>query len=407
MLNVSSDCIPMSKDADVIVIGAGPAGLSAAKILSEANVDFLLLSKEDTPCENKPCGGFVPVKALHEFNLGQFDGSYPISTIRMKFPGLEMKQVDFDEIVGVNATRKDLGQAQLGKIGKREQIRLRTKVNHVHIGEEGCTLSYTHDNEKGSATSNVVIDASGANPVSLRFLDFRNRIPNSQMGYAVQYQMISPPGAETLPGLVDFYYGGEYSPGGYAWSFTRSDSAAVGTGGIISRVRQSETRVADYLHKLVSEVEPARSLLEGMTVEKVEAALMPLAGIMRPSFTQRLLLAGDAAGHCSPITGEGIHYSMIAGKMAAETVMGAIQSNDFSSKRLSEYESKWLNAFGSDLKWGLWLQRRFLNGESGSLGSGFLNSEKSRRIIAEMLLGMRSVKGAILRAIPGYLRSRL
>jgi flavin-dependent dehydrogenase len=98
---------------------------------------------------------------------------------------------------------------------------------------------------------------------------------------------------------------------------------------------------------------------------------------------------------------------MKAGKLAAETVVRAIQRDNFSEKGLSEYERKWVKAFGSDLKWGLWLQKRFLDGGSGSLGSGFLGSEKSRRIIAEMLLGMRPVKNAIIRAIPGYLKSKI
>ncbi len=397
----------MSEDVDVVVIGAGPAGLSAAKTFADADIDFLLLAKEKVPCESKPCGGFVPINALEEFELGIFNESYPVKTIRMKFPGIDMTQVDFDEIVGVNATRKDLGKAQLRKISKRERIQLGVKVTNVHIDEKICTLGYTRDDERSSIKANVVIDASGVNPVSLKSLNVRDRIPNSQMGYAVQYQMISLPGAGELPGLVDFYYGGDYSSGGYAWTFTRRNSAAVGTGGIVSRVRQSEKRVTDYLDKLVSEAEPARSLLEGMKVERVEAALMPLAGIVKPSYGHRILLAGDAAGHCSPITGEGIHYSMIAGRLAAETTLKAIQQNDFTKKILSEYERNWIGRFGSDLKWGLWLQKRFLDAGSGSLGAGFLDSVKSQRIIAEMLLGKRSVKSAILRALPGYLKSRI
>jgi hypothetical protein len=62
---------------------------------------------------------------------------------------------------------------------------------------------------------------------------------------------------------------------------------------------------------------------------------------------------------------------------------------------------------GSDLKWGLFLQKRFMETGSAGLGSKFLESEKSCRIIAEMLVGKRSVKSAILTAIPGYLLSKI
>ncbi|MFW9769798.1 MAG: hypothetical protein ACFFEM_13330, partial [Candidatus Thorarchaeota archaeon] len=80
---------------------------------------------------------------------------------------------------------------------------------------------------------------------------------------------------------------------------------------------------------------------------------------------------------------------------------------DFSTKTLSGYEKEWTKAFGSDLKWGLWLQKRFLESGSSSMGSTFLNSEKSSRVIAEMLAGLRGVRSAILAAAPGYLISKI
>jgi flavin-dependent dehydrogenase len=227
------------------------------------------------------------------------------------------------------------------------------------------------------------------------------------MGYGVQYQMRLPKDSEPLEGTNDFLYGSEYSPRGYAWLFPRGREVAVGTGGLISRVRESKKRAVEFLDFLMNQVEPISTMLEDAVIVRREAALMPLAGIVVPSYSDRVMLAGDAAGHCSPITGEGIHYSMIAGKLAAMTAIESIAKADTTSKALAVYESRWRNAFGSDLKWGHWLQRRFLEGGSGSLGPKLLGSEKSRRIIAEMLLGVRSVRSAIVRMIPGYVLSRI
>ena len=98
---------------------------------------------------------------------------------------------------------------------------------------------------------------------------------------------------------------------------------------------------------------------------------------------------------------------MLGGQKAAEVAAKCVQKNDFSEKELGQYERLWTKSFGSDLKWGLWLQKRFLESGSSSMGSTFLNSEKSTRVIAEMLAGQRSVRSAILAAAPGYLVSKL
>lgn len=397
----------MTVDTSVLIIGAGPAGLTAAKRLTELDVEYTLITREDRPGAYKACGGYIPARALEEFELSEILGAQYVKAIRMKFPGLEMKRVDFDEPVGVNVSREDLGVALLKRIGcEAERIWLNTECGQIESLGDLCKVRYTKENEVGSLSTKLVIDASGVNPVTLRFTPIRARPTNSQMGYAVQYQLkIKHP----LEIVNDFYYGSEFSPRGYAWSFSRGNEVAIGTGGLVNKVRENDKRTLSYLDELVSDTEPISSDLRntGYEIVRKEAALMPLAGIVTPSYGKRVILAGDAACHCSPITGEGIHYSMLGGQKAAEVAAKCVQKNDFSEKELGQYERLWTKSFGSDLKWGLWLQKRFLESGSSSMGSTFLNSEKSTRVIAEMLAGQRSVRSAILAAAPGYLVSKL
>jgi flavin-dependent dehydrogenase len=325
----------------------------------------------------------------------------------MKFPNLELKEVRFEDSVGVNVSRENLGRELLDKVAPNVgEIWLDTECNWIESRKDSCTIRYTKKNVSGSLSCKILIDASGANPASLRSSIVRERPPNDLLGYAVQYQMMC---RESLPGTNDFFYGSEFSPRGYAWNFPRERETVVGTGGLVNKVRESSRKAFDYLDHLVNAVEPISNELEsvGAEITKKEAALMPLAGIVRPSYGNRILLAGDAACHCSPISGEGIHYSMTGGLKAAETVARCIKSGDFSNSALSHYEREWTKAFGSDLKWGLWLQKRFLESGSNSMGSTFLNSEKSSRVIAEMLAGVRTVRSAILAAAPGYLLSKI
>ncbi|MHA2210198.1 MAG: geranylgeranyl reductase family protein [Candidatus Thorarchaeota archaeon] len=397
----------MGYDTDVLIIGAGPAGLSAAKSLTQLDVPFILIHRERSPCEKKACGGFIPQRALERFEMEEFAGAYPVDAVRMRFPGTESEVVEFKEKVGVNATRYDIGRAHLSLIGRSESIWPETEATRADVTHDECHTKIVRNDEIDTISSKMLIDASGANPVTQRFMSIRDRIPNELMGYAVQYQMKLGSDSDVLRGVNDFIYGSEFSPGGYAWSFPRGREVAVGTGGLIDRVRKNEKRVEEFLEHLLKTVEPLKSELGNATVDKRESALMPLAGIVQPSFAHRIILAGDAAGHCSPITGEGIFYSMIAGELAAITSNKAIEKNDFSANELGRYEKRWTKMFGSDLKWGSWLQKRFLKEGSKSMGSAFLSSEKSQRVIAEMLLGMRSVRRAILRAAPGYARSKI
>ncbi len=397
----------MTVDTDVVIIGAGPAGLTAARRLSELDIEYTLVSREDKPGAYKACGGYVPARALEEFRLKDIPGTYPVSSIRMKFPGTEMKRVDFDEAVGVNVSRVNLGQGLLDAIDRDVgEIWLDTECGHIMSTKDHSVVQYNKENGSGLLSTNLIIDASGANPVSLRFNPVRNRPMNSQIGYGVQYQVKTKGPLEIVN---DFYYGSEFSPRGYAWNFPRGNETVLGTGGIVETVRETEKRTIAYLDNLVENTDPTTTELidAGFEVVKREAALMPLAGIVSPSYGKRIMLAGDAACHCSPITGEGIHYSMIGGQKAAETAAECIRKRDFSDDALSRYEKSWTKSFGSDLKWGLWLQKRFLESGSSSMGSTFLSSEKSARVVAEMLAGVRSVRSAILAAAPGYLVSKL
>ena len=392
----------------VVVIGAGPAGLSAAKCLNHEDIDSVLLARESSPGESKACGGFVPTRCFEEFGFRDFAGCHPIKGVRMKLPGQGAYVVELDGIVGYNASRENLGIALREWAGQGScNIRMDTDVGSVKRNHTGCTVTCHHGQEDYVLTCDMVIDASGASPVTSKAELVRPRLLDDRMGYAVQYQMVLPPSSGYQEHVNTFLYGSEYSPGGYAWVFPRSVEVVVGTGGFVSRTKEKPGELYAYLDHIMTTVEPFDRMFVGAQLAKREAALLPLAGVLRPSYTDRVLLAGDAAGHCSPITGEGIYYSMLGGREAGTIAAKAMRRNDFSAAVLAEYEARWVRAIASDLKWGLWLQKRFTKPGSGVSKSGFLSSEKSRRIVAEMLVGRKSVRQAILSVAPGYLRSRV
>ncbi len=398
----------MQTDTDVIIIGAGPAGLTAARKLSEHAIDYLLLSRESTPGKDKPCGGYLPLRAFTDLQIRPFNGCHPVRAVRMKFSGREVVQVDFDKAAGYNVARDSLGGHLLKLIDNHSKhVQMKSLVTAISIGGDGCTVTVRDNEGVRDLHSELVIDCSGTTPVSIKTSLVRERLSPTAMGYANQFYYEREASQESFEPVNEFYYGPEFSPHGYAWIFPRGHVAVVGTGGLASEVRRSEKRLTDYLNHLVNDTEPARTELAGATLVRRDAGLMPLAGIVRPSYSERIMLAGDAAAHCSPITGEGIHYSAIAGRLAAETAIEAVEDQDFSKKRLRSYEQAWTRAIGSDLRWGLWLQKRLMHGGSSEIGGSLLASKKTTRVIAEMILGNRSVRSAILAVAPSYLKSKL
>jgi digeranylgeranylglycerophospholipid reductase len=395
-------------DTPVVIIGAGPAGLTAARVLTELDIDYILLSREKVPGENKACAGFIPSSALRDFDISTLPGAHPVTTVRMKFPRQDMKTVEFGAKVGVNVSRADLGMTMLKYVGAGSgEIRLQTEVGRVSVKQSGCEITLHKQGQSEKLTSEIVIDTSGVNPVSLKTVQLRERLPDHLMGYTAQYQMRRPSSMGSLDGVNDFYYGSDFSPSGYAWVFPRGHDIAVGTGGLLMFFKEEKKSMFDYLDHLISHDDSARVALENAEVVKRESALVPLAGIVQPSFTDRLMLAGDAAAHCCPITGEGIHYSMIGGKKAAQTAAQAVRKRDYSAVALSKYEKDWIKAIGSNLKWGLWLQQRMVGSGSGGLGSSLMGSDRSCKIIAEMLVGVRSVRATLLAAAPTYMAKKL
>ncbi|TFH06467.1 MAG: NAD(P)/FAD-dependent oxidoreductase [Candidatus Thorarchaeota archaeon] len=404
----------MSTDTEVIIIGAGPAGISSAIKLEEIGVDYLLFDRDLKPSEEKPCAGFIPISTINRLSIPTVSDQHMIDEVRLQFSGKELSTVKFDQPLGVNVSRGALGQTMLSMTSSTDNHHLGTKITKVETNDELCRVTSRENDKESSFTAKIIIDASGANPVSQRFIPLRPRISNSGMGYGLQYHIELE---EELSNSNTFLYGSQYSPSGYTWIFPRGKTAVFGTGGLVKRVRENKRKTHEYLDKILREVEPFCSELSNGTIVKKDSALMPLCGIVTPSYGKRIMLAGDAAGHCSPISGEGIHYSMVGGLIAAQVAASCVLKKDFSDKILATYEKKWIKEIGSDLKWGHWLQTRLMkpgskstdksSGTSGWSSSGFIDSEKSLRIIAGMLMGEKSVRSSILSIAPGYLKSKI
>jgi digeranylgeranylglycerophospholipid reductase len=319
---------------DIIVVGGGPAGVSAAKAAAMNGGEVLLLEKYPTIMANKPCGEAVSKETL------QTAGVKPTSRIVLHEAYALVYSPSMIEVkipqIGYNINKSFFIQeiaAQAAEYGA--DIHVREEVTGVKREDSKVIVKTNRETYEAK----VVIGADGYNSTVARSLNITERpepIPT------VQYIMANC--RLKYPDAVRFYLGNKVAPGGYAWIFPRSERLAeVGIG-----VRGGVAK--DYLDAFVARFSDE---LGSARILDYRGAPVPIGGAISESVFDNVMLVGDAAGHVIPLTGAGIHSSVAAGLAAGKVAAQAVAEGDTSRQRLSEfyklYEG-WLTRIKKSLK---------------------------------------------------------
>jgi geranylgeranyl reductase family protein len=399
----------------VTVVGAGPGGLSSAEVLARNGVDVIVLDKDVNPGEKKPCGGMLRIDGASLLSIPWKLASRKITGMRAVLPSHQVGEVDYGRVISLNMDRGVLARYLMNRV-KKFGGHVDTGTNVVDLTQSTSSNGSkqyelrckTVDGETSKLKTDMLIAADGINSLVTRKTRVHDSLRPDQIGQCVQYQIeLNNSVIERRIGdRNEVYYGHDVSPFGYAWIFPKDNLVTVGVGALLSTVRTSLKKYLDYF---VGRHPIARDRLEGGKIVKFEAATCPLSGLISPTYDDSLLVAGDAAGQCSAISGEGMYYSMVAGKLAAETCLREIEDSDLSSKHLRKYESAWRKTIGSDLKWGKWLQRIALSSGflSSSLRKPNAGSSRLNRRIIDILGGIRPYRESLLKAIPEFIASKM
>ena len=325
---------------DLIVVGAGPAGASAARTAAKLGLRTLLLEKEHLP-RNKLCGGGVTPKVLKllDFNLPveliecapratriHVGGNcYPFETDRTLV--YMTSRSTFDKFL----TEKGVEAGAEFKDGEPVNC-IKRKSSHVDV-----------ETTIGTYQSRMLIGADGIAGPTAGNMRLYDRWKPHQVDYAIESEV--PVGEKAVqdfigaPGYFDIYFG--VSEAGYGWVFPKADHLTVGVGCRLSRLRDARELFYDFVKQIPE--------LTGYEIPKPQAHLIPLGGAAHvPSVTDRVLLAGDSAGFVDPLLGEGIHFAMWGGQMAAQIAAEACHQEMFDGDFLNAYEKRCRAAFGID-----------------------------------------------------------
>jgi geranylgeranyl reductase len=306
---------------DVVVVGGGPSGATAAADLARAGRKVALL---DRAGRIKPCGGAIPPRLIADFDIPDAQIVARITSARMVSP--TARHVDIPIEGGfIGMVDREHFDAYLRDRAVAAGATLVTGA-FTSIERDGGTRVAYRDKASGAPCAlptSLVIGADGA-----RSNVARGEVPGGDtIPYVIAYHEIiaSPPAGAYDPHRCDVIYDGAISPDFYGWIFPHGAQASVGMGTGVDGVDLKAATTA---------LRRASGLADCRTIRK-EGAPIPLRPLDRWDNGRDVLLAGDAAGVVAPSSGEGIYYAMVGGRLAAEAASACLASGRAADLRLA------------------------------------------------------------------------
>ncbi|MGJ7506174.1 geranylgeranyl diphosphate reductase [Variovorax sp. GT1P44] len=325
---------------DVVVIGGGPAGATAARDLAARGRSVLLL---DRAGRAKPCGGAIPPRLVKDFAIPEELIVARARCARMVAPSDKRVDIPIDDgFVGmVDRERFDewlrqraAGSGAVRRSGSFERLsRDADGVAVVHYlarsgGRHGAP-------EAACVRARSIIGADGA-----RSRVAAQAIPGGKATrYVFAYHEILKAPASKPPGYdasrCDVYYQGAVSPDFYGWIFPHGDTLSVGTG---------SADKGFSLRSAVGSLRAKAGIADCETLRR-EGAPLPMKPLRRWDNGRDVVLAGDAAGVVAPASGEGIYYAMVGGVLAADAVEQLLQGGH--ARCLKRVRKRFMAAHGT------------------------------------------------------------
>ena len=339
---------------DVIVVGGGPAGSSAAFQAAKKGIKVALLEKENSIAETVRTSGVTWIKNIKEFGIPN-DCFNPIKNYSFCSPNNEVTISDTvaqAAVLDVRRTYRWLAQQAKG-VGA--DIFVKTNVKDVIKNPNGDIIGVIATSQEGNTKffGKVIIDASGFSSIVSRCMGFVTQWSRFGVGaeYEVKAENVDP---ETWWLMV----GEKYSPAGYAWIFPLSKEVVrigVGVGKPDSDIDPSER-----LKELIDSKEGPIQNLGKITPIEFHYGLIPNEGLTRKTVYNNLILVGDTAGQANPLVLEGIRYAIRFGRVAGEVCSKAIKAGDTSKQALVQYEINWKKEIESKIKSARKVQDRWI-----------------------------------------------
>ncbi len=340
---------------DIVIVGAGPGGSTAAQVAAQAGLSVLLLEKRQEIGSPVRCAEGVGHEQLAQFiepdqkwiaaEINQLEittrANGAAQTLRAGGGrGYILERRVFDRVLAERATTAGA------------EVRVKTSATGI-VMENGRVRGVKIRDGAGEIEieTQIAIAADGVEAQVGRWAGLDTQLPLSDTMACAQYFLA---GIDLDPTCTYYTISDEFAPGGYVWIFPKGEGKAnVGLG-----VQADLPRRANAIELLTRFVESQPNLARGYPVTLV-AGNVPVALPPARIVGDGIMLIGDTARQVDPLTGGGIINAMIAGRIAAQVARDAIAARDVSATFLSRYADEWRKTRGGKMERNYRLREKF------------------------------------------------
>ena len=400
---------------DVIVVGAGPAGSTAAKLLGEAGASTLLLDKSAFP-RDKPCGGGISARLLNRFPyLEAALATIPVNRVNkvyLESPAGYSVDYQSGDPLYLMIRRCEFDNLLFSMARPRVEFHAPALVRKVDVRAGDAIVTAEVAGDAKEYTCKLLIGCDGANSIVARGAGLRSGSPQAE--YAIDMMEETPYSELNFAERDRMYvYYRIRSHYGYGYVFPKTGHVNLGVGFKLDYYL-SQLRGGHYRHHqaFVGDL-ASKGLISGTSNRtNFRAFPLPISGPLPRTYSDRVMLSGDAGGFVNALTAEGIYYAMVSGEHAARTAISLLKARDQTARQLSRYQESWKQEIGVELEKSVAFQKLLL-GDANRVDR-IVRAAGRNRALADLLAryatGAVSHKqfkrGLIRSALPVYVREK-